>query len=62
MEDAIAVLENALHHAETLPDIEPATPAALLRLQGIYYRESLLRQGRKIDAEEAARCFLKTLQ
>ena len=62
LEDAIAVLENALNYAETLPDIEPAVPAELLRRQGRYYQESFFRQGRKIDAEEAARCLLKVLQ
>ena len=62
LEDAIAVLENALHYVETLPDIEPAVPAELLRRQGGYYQESFFRQGRKIDAEEAARCLLKVLQ
>ena len=62
LEDAIAVLENALHYAETLPDIEPAVPAELLRRQGRYYQESFFRQGRKVDAEEAARCLLKVLQ
>ena len=56
------MLEDALHHAETLPDIETAVPAELSRRQGRYYQESFFRQGRKIDAEEAARCFLKTLQ
>ena len=53
MEDAIAVLEIALHDAEELSYIEPATLAALLRLQGIYYRESLFRQGRKIMPRRA---------
>ena len=62
LEDAIAVLENALHYAETLPDIEPAVPAELLRRQGRYHQESLFRQGRKLDAEEATRCLLKLLQ
>ena len=62
LEDAIEVLENALHYAETLSDIEPAVPAELLRRQGRYYQESFFRQGRKNDAEEAARCLLKVLQ
>ena len=62
LEDAIAVLENALHYAETLPDIEPAVPAELLRRQGIYYRENFFQQGKISDAEEAARCLLKALQ
>ena len=62
LEDAIAMLDNALHFAEALPDIEPAVPAELLRRQGRYYQERLFRQGRKIDAEEAARCLLKALQ
>ena len=62
LEDAIAVLENALHYAETLPDIEPAVPAELLRRQGRYYQDSFFRQGKKLDAEEAARCLHKALQ
>ena len=61
MEDAIAVLENALRFAETLPDIEPAMPAELLRRQGRYYQGKFFRKGGKFDAEEAARCLLKAL-
>ena len=34
LEDAIAGLENVLHYAETLPNIEPAVPAELLWRQG----------------------------
>ncbi len=33
LEDATAVLENALHSAETLPDSEPAVAAGLLQRQ-----------------------------
>ena len=62
LESAIALLENALHLAEALPNVGPAAPAKLLRRQGNYHQESLFRQGRKIDAEEAARCFFKVLE
>ena len=61
-EDAIAVLENAFKYAETLPDIEPAVPAGFLRRQAAYYHTRYLRQGKEIDAKEAARCLLKVLQ
>ena len=62
LEDAIAVLEKALKHAETLSDIESAVPAELLRRQAKYYQENFFRQGKRLDAEEAARCLLKVLQ
>ena len=61
-EDAIAVLENAFKYAETLPDIEPAVPAGLLRRQAAYYHTKYFRQGKEIDAKETARCLLKVLQ
>ena len=61
-EDAIAVLENAFKYAETLPDIEPAVPAGLLRRQAAYYHTRYFRQGKEIDAKETARCLLKVLQ
>ena len=56
------MLENALRFVETLPDIEPAVPAELLRRQGRYYQGKFFRLGGKFDAEEAARCLLKALQ
>lgn len=62
LKDAIAVLGNALRYAETLPDIEPAVPAELLRRQAKYHQENFFRKGKKLDAEEAARCLLKVLQ
>ena len=62
LEEAIAVLENALHYAETLPNIEPAVPAELLRRQGTYYQDTFFRRGKRHDAEEAARCLLQALQ
>lgn len=62
LESAIALLEAALHLAERLPNVESAVLAKLLRQQGSYRQESLFRQGRKVDADEAARCLLKVLQ
>jgi tetratricopeptide (TPR) repeat protein len=62
LEIAIALLETTLHLAEMLPNVESAVLAKLLRQQGNYRQESLFRQGRKVDADEAARCLLKVLQ
>lgn len=62
LEDAIALLESALHHAETFPNIETAVSAEILRRQARYWQESFFRQRRRIDAEEAARCLRKVLQ
>lgn len=62
LEDAVAVLESALHHAETVANIETAVSAEILRRQARYWQERFFRQRRKTDAEEAARCYRRVLQ